>query len=55
MDKPQFKSFKDYLNALVDSTLSDEDKKKKKSKKDRTADLPTGILKYLRNTTIAQE
>ena len=52
---PRFKTFKDYLNALIDSTLSEEDKKKKKGKKNRDAELPTGVLKYLRNTKAAQE
>lgn len=41
-------SFKDYLLKLVDDALPEEEKKKKKGKKDRTEDLPTGILKYIR-------
>ena len=42
-------SFKDYLLKLVDDALPDDEKKKKKKKdtKDRDADIPTGILKYL--------
>lgn len=41
-------SFKDYLLKLVDDALPEDKKKKKKTKKERDADLPTGILKYLR-------
>ena len=38
-------SFKDYLLKLVDDAMPEE--KKKKGKKDRDADLPTGLLKYI--------
>jgi hypothetical protein len=42
-------SFKDYLLKLVDDALPEDEKKKnkKKGKKERDADLPTGILKYV--------
>lgn len=40
-------SFKEYLLKLVDEALPEDEKKKNKVKKDRDAELPTGILKYL--------
>ena len=55
METPRFKTFKEYLFALVDSTLSDEEKAKRKKKKNRNDELPTAILKYLRHANAGEK
>ena len=45
--KKDSNSFKAYLLKLVDDSLPEDEKKKKAKKKNRDADLPTGILKYI--------
>ena len=50
-------SFKAYLFKLVDDSLPEEEKKKRKGKKtrDEKKDLAAGLMKYLRMATAKEE